>query len=53
MSSNSVESVITLDRLFHGFEEFVGEALSSAEALDGEDGRIGAARKWKPLGVGK
>jgi len=49
-----VTSVITLDLLlFHGFEDVEGELLSSAEMVDGEDGKIGAERKWKPLGVGK
>src|SRR5690349_20488165 len=57
MSSNSVASVIKLDRLkrfVDGFEDDdCGELLSSAETAEGDDGSTGAAMKWIPLGVGK
>src|SRR3569833_1323542 len=44
----------------HGLEERLGELeagdgllLSSADMAEGDDGRTGAARKWKPRGVGQ
>lgn len=52
MSSNSVTSVHVLDR-FHGLEEEEGELLSSTDAVEGDEGSIGADKKWKPRGVGK
>ena len=52
LSSKSVTSVEVLLR-FQGFEEDVGELVSSTEDEEGEEGRIGADKKWKPLGVGK
>ena len=52
MSSKSVTSVEVLLR-FQGFEEDVGELVSSTEEEEGEEGRIGADKKWKPRGVGK
>jgi hypothetical protein len=52
MSSNSVTSVMTLAR-FQRVELLVGDVDSSVESADGEEGRMGAERKWKPLGVGK
>ena len=54
MSSNSVTTVLELMR-FQGFDEKAADcaSLSSAEAAEGDSGRIGADMKWKPLGVGK
>ncbi len=56
MSSNSVASVTKLVR-GHGSEllgeVMLAELLSSAESAEGEDGRTGADKKWKPRGVGK
>jgi hypothetical protein len=53
-SSNSVTSVMVLARFFHRLDDAVSEAASSSvESVEGDDGRIGAAIKCMPRGVGK
>lgn len=54
-SSNSVTSVMTLCRCQESVLHEEPCELSSPpenEADDGEDGRVGALMKWRPLGVG-
>lgn len=51
MSSNSVTSVHVLIR-FQGFVDEEGE-LESTEFVEGDDGSMGADKKWNPRGVGK